>query len=187
MILFKLIRFIFRYLKLNLLNLLKFFIVDTVHSSRVKVKLLKIFFIKNIGENVDILTGVRWFLGKNIYIEDNVFINKDVYFDDKAPIKIGSGTWIGHYVKFITATHDIKNMEELAKPIEVGKYCWIGANVTILPGVKIGDFCVIGANSVVTKDVNDKSVVVGNPAKKIKDRELELPYKVAGGKYINEF
>ena len=50
------------------------------------------------------------------------------------------------------------------KPITIGEDCWLGANVTVLPGVTIGDRCIIGAGSVVTKDVPNDSVYVGNPA-----------------------
>ena len=53
-------------------------------------------------------------------------------------------------------------------PIEIGNNVWIGDKVTILAGVKIGEGSVIGANSVVTKDISPYSIVVGNPAKVIK-------------------
>lgn len=57
---------------------------------------------------------------------------------------------------------------EYAKPIIVGNNVWIGGNVTVLPGVVIGDNCVIGAGSVVTKDIPDNSLAVGNPRKVIR-------------------
>jgi acetyltransferase-like isoleucine patch superfamily enzyme len=53
-------------------------------------------------------------------------------------------------------------------PVKVGKGCWIGQNVVILPGVEIGEFSIIGANSVVVKSVPARSIAVGNPAKVIK-------------------
>ncbi|MBR3611436.1 MAG: hypothetical protein IKL57_08290 [Oscillospiraceae bacterium] len=60
------------------------------------------------------------------------------------------------------------------KPVVIGKYVWIGARSTILPGVKIGDGAVIGAASVVTKDVPNGAVVGGNPARIIKYRNMEV-------------
>jgi len=51
---------------------------------------------------------------------------------------------------------------------KIGDDCWIGGNVTILAGVTIGKGCVIGAGSIVTNDVEDYSVAVGNPARIIK-------------------
>lgn len=58
--------------------------------------------------------------------------------------------------------------EEYAKPVSIGNDVWIGAGVSILPGVKIGNNCVIGAGSVVNKDIPDNSLAVGNPCKVIK-------------------
>ncbi|MFR2812259.1 MAG: DapH/DapD/GlmU-related protein [Escherichia coli] len=54
------------------------------------------------------------------------------------------------------------------KPVILKKGCWIGANVTILPGVVVGENSVVGANSVVTKSISPFTVVAGNPAKIIK-------------------
>lgn len=74
---------------------------------------------------------------------------------------------------FYTAGHPIDSKQrnkglEYAKPIEVGNHVWFGGNVVVLPGVKIGDNCVIGAGSVVTKDIPENSVAVGNPCKVIR-------------------
>ena len=54
------------------------------------------------------------------------------------------------------------------KPVLIRKGAWIGAGVTILPGVCIGKHAIVGAASVVTKDVPDYAVAVGNPAKVVK-------------------
>ena len=54
------------------------------------------------------------------------------------------------------------------KPVHIKRNVWIGVNVTILPGVTIGENAVVGAGAVVTKDVPDNAVVVGNPARVIR-------------------
>ena len=56
-------------------------------------------------------------------------------------------------------------------PTQIGDRVWIGANVTILKGVTIGNDAVIGAGSVVTKDIPEKAIAVGNPAKVTKYRQ----------------
>lgn len=59
------------------------------------------------------------------------------------------------------------------KPVHIKKNVWIGVNVTILPGVTVGENAVIGAGAVVTHDVPDNAVVVGNPARVIKYLDAE--------------
>lgn len=61
----------------------------------------------------------------------------------------------------------------IEKPVVIGEYCWIGARVTIFPGVKIGKGVVVAACSVITKDIPDYAVVGGNPARIIKYRNKE--------------
>lgn len=179
--------FVLRFVKYNFKYFLIFFIVDLCQNHKIKVFLLRKIFIRNISNNVYIMKGVRWFNGANLYISENVFINVNSYLDDKAEIRIGKGTWIAHFVKIITATHIPETMEETEKPVLIGNFCWIGANTTILPGVKIGDFSIIGAGSVVTRDIPPYSIAVGNPAKVIKKRIISTPYKLPGGYYVQEF
>ena len=65
-------------------------------------------------------------------------------------------------------------------PVHIGKNCWIGAGVVIVPGINIGDNTVIGAGSIVTKDIPANSVAVGNPCRvirEINDRDREYYFK----------
>lgn len=112
--------------------------------------------------------------GKNIKIDKEVFINYQCFFDTSAKIIIENKCKIGFQTTFITSNHLIgssenRGGERLSKPIRVESGCWIGARVTILPGVTIGRGCIIGAGSVVTKDCEPNGVYAGNPAKRIKD------------------
>ncbi len=110
--------------------------------------------------------------GKNIKIGKNVFINSSCCFQDQGGIEIGDGTFIGQQTVLATLNHDLvpsKRGDMFPKPIKIGKRVWIGAHVTILPGITIGDNAVIGAGSVVTKNVLPNTVVAGVPARKIKD------------------
>jgi len=97
-------------------------------------------------------------------------------------VVFGDNVFIGPNCGFYTAGHPIDSIErnkglEFARPIIVGNNVWIGANVTVVPGVTIGDNCVIGAGSVVTKDIPDNTVAVGNPCKVIKsiDKQVNRP------------
>ena len=108
--------------------------------------------------------------------EDNVYFNANCVVLDCAKVKIGENTFIGPNTQFYTPIHplDYKTRNtfiESAKPITVGKNCWLGGSVVLLPGVTIGDGCVIGAGAVVTKDIPANSLAVGNPAKVIKTIE----------------
>ena len=119
---------------------------------------------------------------KHLFIESGANINRFCRFmtsDGKeASISIGKDTWIGCNVSFICITHEMGGHEKRAghpifQPITIGSGVWIGADVTILPGVKVADGCVIGAGAVVTKSTQPDGLYVGNPSKRIKDLSEE--------------
>ena len=110
--------------------------------------------------------------GYNIECGENVFFNVNCVVLDAAKVKIGSNVLFGPGVHIYTATHPLNKWErrnfESAKPVTIGDDCWIGGQVVICPGVTIGSGSVIGAGSVVTKDIPEDCLAVGNPAKVIR-------------------
>ncbi|MDR4894238.1 MULTISPECIES: DapH/DapD/GlmU-related protein [unclassified Chryseobacterium] len=86
--------------------------------------------------------------------------------------------FIGPNCSFYTAGHPLDAKQrneglEYAHPIKVGDNVWLGGNVVVLPGVSIGSNSVIGAGSVVTKDILDHLVAVGNPCRIVKNISAE--------------
>lgn len=112
--------------------------------------------------------------GYNIRVGNNFYANFNLVILDGAPVTFGDNVFIAPNCGFYTAGHPLDPVErnkglEYARPITVGDNVWIGAGVSVLPGVKIGDNCVIGAGSVVTRDIPSNTVAVGNPCKVIKN------------------
>lgn len=120
-------------------------------------------------ERLTLLSPVYFDYGPLTRFGSGVFVNHGCYFMDGGGITIGDNTFIGPFSGFYTAAHPVdygrRNQGlEWAKPIRVGKNCWFGANVSVMPGVTIGDGCVIAAGSVVTTDLPDNALAAGVPA-----------------------
>lgn len=108
--------------------------------------------------------------GKNCHFGKNVYANFNLTLVDDTHIYVGDRTKFGPNVVIATAGHPIlPELREKAYqyncPVRIGKNCWLGAGVVVVPGVTIGDNTVIGAGSVVTKDIPANVVAVGNPCK----------------------
>ena len=107
-------------------------------------------------------------------IGKGVLVNANMLAMARGGIIIGDHARIAANVQLISNNHDPYDLDVLTcKPVEVGDYAWIGAGATVLPGVRVGRHAVVGAASVVTKDVPDYAVAVGNPAKVIKMLDKE--------------
>lgn len=110
-------------------------------------------------------------LGKFTRIGKNVFINHDCTFLDMGGITIEDDVLIGPKASLITESHPLNPAERkalLVRPVVIKRNAWIGAGVTILPGVTVGENAVVAAGAVVSKDVPANTVVAGVPAKVIK-------------------
>ncbi|MBE6485983.1 MAG: sugar O-acetyltransferase [Methanosphaera stadtmanae] len=137
-------------------------------------------FSELIGYEVDkdfrVFTPFYTDFGKNIHLGKNVFINADCKFQDQGGIFIGDDTLIGHNVVMATLNHEEdpnKRGNLIAAPIKIGNKVWIGSNATILPGVTVGDGAIIAAGAVVTKDVDEMSIVAGVPAKFVRKVKVD--------------
>lgn len=117
--------------------------------------------------------GFQCTFGRNIHFKGMAMVNYNCTFLDSQPITIGDMTLIGPGSSIICTNHSVNAEERLNglfddKPITIGDCVWLGANVTVCPGVTIGDNSVIGAGSVVTKDVPPNVVAAGNPCRVIR-------------------
>lgn len=127
-----------------------------------------------IGDNVSI--GSHSVVEHHVIIGDKVRIHSQAFIPEESILE--EGAWIGPNVVITNARYPTsRDVKEKLKGAWVGKGAIIGANSTILPGLKIGDGAIIGAGSVVTKDVPAGAVVAGNPARIINKRENIEDYK----------
>lgn len=132
----------------------------------------------SVGINTRIeCTGSFSFLGKGFKCGNNCGLGTDSFYGCAGGIELGDDVIVGNFVSMHSENHNCSDTEipirlqgTTHKGIKIGNNVWIGAKVTILDGVHIGNGCVIGAGSVVTKSFPDNSVIVGVPAKIIKER-----------------
>ncbi|KAM0421136.1 hypothetical protein ACHAPT_011028 [Fusarium lateritium] len=130
----------------------------------------------NVGADVYVEPNLQVDYGCNSTVGDRFYANFNTVILDCAHVTIGDRVFFGNGVSLITATHETslqsrRDNIEYAEPITIGDDCWLGANVTVLPGVTIGKGCTIGAGAVVSKSIPEYSVAVGIPAKVIKKVE----------------
>ena len=123
---------------------------------------------KHVGKNVWIEPDFRCEFGSNISIGDNVYINFGCIILDCNEVTIGENTLIGPNAGIYAANHSIHYEERIkggciGLPIHIGKNVWLGGDVKIVPGVSIGDNSIIGTGSIVTKDIPNDVIAVGNP------------------------
>jgi len=126
------------------------------------------------GENICIEPSFWCDYGYNIEAGENFYANHNLVILDCAKASFGDNVFIGPNCSFYTAGHPIDAKQrneglETAHPIQVGNNVWFGGNVVVLPGISIGNNAVIGAGSVVTKDIPDNVVAVGNPCRPVRN------------------
>ena len=134
--------------------------------------------LKNIlgktGGNVHIEAPFHCDYGYNIEVGENFFANYNLIILDVGKVRIGDNAQIAPNVSIYTAGHPIhpdsrNSGYEYGIPVTIGDNVWIGGNTCIMPGVTIGNNVVIGGGSVVTKDIPDNMIAVGNPCKGIRE------------------
>jgi acetyltransferase-like isoleucine patch superfamily enzyme len=130
----------------------------------------------NCGEDVVIHHNVLFSSGRNISVGDKVFLNRNVMLDDRTTLTIGHHTMVAAGALIETHGHVYDDFSEpiayggrTLAAVHIGSDCLIGFNTAIMSGVTIGNRSIVAASSVVTKDVPDRTIVGGVPARKIKD------------------
>jgi maltose O-acetyltransferase len=140
--------------------------------------------LRSVGMRLDRTVSVNpgcFFGGIDIEIGANSGVGYQCFFDNSAPITIGKLTGLGMQTMLLTSSHEIGPPQHRGGgknaplPIKIGDGCWIGARVTVLPGVQIGDGCVVAAGSLVTSYLAPHGIYGGSPAVRI--RGLEHPLK----------
>ena len=113
--------------------------------------------------------------GHHVHLGRQVYANFGLTLVDDTHIYIGDYTMLGPNVVLATAGHPI--LPELRgeralqhnQPVRIGRNCWLGAGVIVMPGVTIGENSVIGAGSVVTRDIPANVVAAGNPCRVLRE------------------
>ena len=128
-----------------------------------------------LGENCYIEPPLRsnWG-GKHVHFGKGVYANFNLTLVDDTHIYVGGHTMIGPNVTLATAGHPIlpalrEEVYQFNLPVRIGRNCWLGAGVIVLPGVTIGDNTVVGAGSVVTRDLPAGVVAAGNPCRVLRE------------------
>lgn len=123
--------------------------------------------------------------GAHVHFGNNVYANFNLTMVDDTHIYVGDCTMFGPNVTVATAGHPIlpelrEKAYQFNMPVHIGRNCWLGAGVIVLPGITIGDNTVVGAGSVVTKDLPANVVAVGNPCRvlrEINEKDREYYFK----------
>jgi len=143
--------------------------------------LVRIFFFRisgiKIGKGSTFHVGAKFYYPKNISVGEGTIIGYGSFIDGRDKVTIGSHTDIASEVMIYNSEHDLKDPKfaAISAPVAIGDYCFVGPRVIIMPGVKIGKGAVVAGGAVVTKDVEDFTIVGGVPAKFIAARQIKNP------------
>ena len=143
-----------------------------VLSRRMRRALVRLFGGR-IGNSL-IYRSVRIYAPWNLEMGDWCCIGPRVEIYNKGPVRIGHHVAISQDAYVCTASHDVDSptMALVTKPVVIGDGSWIAARAVILPGVTLGRGAVVGCAAVVPRDVPDRCVVGGNPARVLKERAV---------------
>lgn len=129
---------------------------------------------KKCGEGFVANEGCRFNFANRIEIGDNVSWNSGCYIDAKGGVKFGDFSMLTEYAKIFTHSHsETDHMQREYSGVEIGDYAKIYTNATVLPGVKLGKGAIVATGAIVTKSVDDFTLVSGIPARVQRMRKFE--------------
>ena len=141
----------------------------------IKVALLRTFGAK-IGKGLVIKNNVIIKSPWNLVIGDDCWLGEDCWIDNLDKVVIGSNVCISQGAMLLTGNHDytISSMPYRNAPIHIEDGAWIGAKTTVCPGVTVHQNAILTVGSVATKDMEANGIYQGNPAKKIRERKIDV-------------
>jgi len=134
-----------------------------------------------LGKKSTIHIGARFYQPKNISIGKGTIIGDHVTLDGRDKLTIGSHVDIASQVMIFNGKHNVHSddFHPIHAPVTINDYVFIGPKAIVMPGVTIGKGAIVAASAVVTKDVPEKTIVAGIPAKEINKRKVkELKYRL---------
>lgn len=133
-----------------------------------------------LGKKTYIMRKVEFMSPSKISIGEDCVVNKYSLLDGRVGLQIADHVDIAKGCEIWTCTHlpNNNNHATICKTVIIEDHVWIGAHVTIMPGVHIGRGAIIGTKSVVTKDIPPLSIVAGVPSKIIGIRNNSLTYEL---------
>ena len=134
--------------------------------------------MKSVGDRFFVEPTIYFSYGVNITIGNHFYANHDVMLCDEGKITIGNDVKFGPKVGLYTPQHPLdpavrRTEAERVSPITIGNDVWVGGGASILPGVTLGNNVIVGAGSVVTHSFPDNVIVVGNPARILRENKPE--------------
>lgn len=144
----------------------------------------KIYFVKQGAYRLDLLGDLTKF-----NIDNTSHLKSDTLIECSGGVEIGKYFHTGKGLTIFSTNHNYNSYKSIpydaksiTAPVKIEDFVWLGANVTIVPGVTIGEGSIVGAGAVVTKDVPPCAIIGGSPAKVIKYRDMDLFYELKNNK-----
>ena len=135
-------------------------------------RMLAPYIFRKVGANFKCWHLVEWSFGYNLTFGDNVIIHRCVLLDDRGGIEIGNNVSISDYANIYSHTHDIYDIHKVYTPVtKIGNNVRITYHATVLAGTEVGDNAMVGTGAVVTRNVDERHIVVGIPARTVKQKE----------------
>lgn len=156
-------------------------IVSRLPSRKVRWLFLSLW-LGRIGRGTGVQLDCRFLNARKVALGQRCVINFGTLIDGRSyPVTVGDDVSIGPAATILTLGHDPQSPQFADKggPVTIGDRAWIGYGALVLPGVAIGEGAVVAAGAVVTKDVAPYTIVGGNPARVIGQREQALDYRLA--------
>lgn len=156
--------------------------IDTILQLRTEARLLR--YKRKLGIDINFIPqgGYELVLAGDLSkfkIHATSHLKSDTFIECSGGVEIGKYFHVGRGLTIFSSNHNYRSAKsipydevDILKPVVIEDCVWIGSNVSIVPGVRIGEGSVVGMGAVVTKDVPPGSIVGGNPAKIIGNRDM---------------